>query len=405
MPAYSYTAIDSNGNKKKSITNADSERQARQYIRELGFTPYSVELAAQKETNNKTSSIFTRLSLTSTELALITRQMGTMLTSGLPLDEALLAAASQTDSNKTRKLLASVRSTVLEGGSLATAFSAYPSAFPRMYCATVAAGEKSGNLGIILERLAEYTESSADFQQKILAALVYPILLSVISILVVSGLMIYVVPDIIQVFIDSGQELPALTKGLLVITERFEDYGLWFLLILLTLFVALVKLVKIPLLKLKIDRIFLKAFFLKKFSRTFNAIRYVSTLHILNSSGVTLVEGMKIAQQVVPNTYLRHELAYATKNVTEGVSLSNALKNIPEFPTFFIHMIKSGEKSGRLDEMLYRAYSTQEKELQRWISTMVSLFEPMTLVVMGSVVMVIVLAILLPILNMNQMVV
>lgn len=405
MPAFSYIAIKPSGKKIKGVTQADSQRHARQIIRELGLTPYSIDIAGEGLKQGPRTAVFNKKSLSSSELAIVTRQLGTMIQAGLPLEEALMASSLNTEQNKIKELLAAVRAKVMEGETLANALGEFPKAFPFMFRSTIAAGEKSGELGLILNRLADHTEASAEFKQRVGLALIYPVLLCVMSILIVSGLMIYIVPDIIQVFVDSGQELPALTLGLMNLSAALERYGVWILLVIALAIVALTHLLRTPALRLKLDKIALIIPVVKKFTRSYNAVRYFSTLHILSYAGVPLVEAMEISAEVIPNAFLRNQFNQATTRVKEGVALSIALKNIKFVPPIFVHMIASGEASGELDQMLERSSQSQEKELQRWVTVLVGLFEPATLIIMGGVVMLIVLAILLPILNMNQLVV
>lgn len=404
MPAYQYIAINNKGKRIKGAIQADTEKQARTALREKSLTPLKINAVAEKNTPKKVASFFNK-TLSTYDLSLTTRQISAMLLAGLPIDESLSAAAEQTEKRSVRALLLSIKSHVMEGMSLAKAMEEYPTAFSSMYCSTIAAGEKAGHLGEVMSRLADHTEESAEFKQNVVTAMVYPIILIVVSVIIVTGLMIYVVPDVIKVFTDTGQELPFLTKGLMGISHFLQTSGGWFALVLMCISLSFFHFVRKPQVQQKLHRFYLKIPIIKKLFRNFNSARYISTLHILTSSGVPLLEAMEISGKIVPNVEIKKMLLNAAIKVKEGASLSKALGQIPHFPPVVIHLIASGEASGELDQMLNRAAKNQEKELERWVTMATSLIEPATLLIMGFIVMLIVLAILLPILNMNQLIV
>lgn len=407
MAVFDYQALNTQGQTRKGSMEADSARQARQQLREQGLIPLLLEEAAEKHQGRKLSLSGFKLSgptLSARELALVTRQLATLIQSSLPLEESLAAIAQQSESARVKSLMLAVRSKVLEGHSLANSLGEFPRAFPKLYRATVAAGEHSGHLDKVMNRLADHTETSHAFRQKVQMAMVYPILLLVMAVAIVAGLMVYVVPDVIKVFVGTGQELPALTRGLVAISDFIGNWGWLCVPVILLLVLAGGALLHRPHFRLSFHRQLLHLPFIKRLSRGFNAARYASTLSILTSSGVPLVDGMKIATQVLSNEFLKDKLQLATQQVTEGGSLHQALDDTGYFPPMMLHMIASGEASGELDAMLERTATHQESDLQNFITVVVGLFEPIMLLFMGVTVMLIVMAILLPILNLNQLV-
>lgn len=407
MAAYDYQALDFHGSQQKGTLEADSLRQARQLLRERQLTPLKVEAsAAQEQPGARLGGLKLSWSrgLSARDLALITRQMATLVQAGLPLEEILAAVAAQSERPRLRSMLLAVRGKVLEGHALAQSLAEFPRAFPHLYRATVAAGEHSGHLDLVMNRLADYTENSQVFRQKIQMAMIYPILLLLLSILIVSGLMVYVVPDVIKVFVGTGQELPALTQGLVALSALVSRYGWLLLLAVVASVIALRYCLRLPKFRMRLHRQWLHLPLVKRLSRGFNTARYASTLSILSSSGVPLVDGMKIASEVLSNEYLQQHLHTATQRVSEGMSLHRALAESGYFPPMMLHMIASGEASGELDAMLARTAQYQERDLQSLVTVMVGLFEPAMLLLMGVTVLLIVLAILLPILNLNQLV-
>lgn len=403
MAAYEYLALSSAGEKKTGSLEADSARQARQLLRDRKLAPIDVTRAADKDRSSGQLHWLSR-SINAKNRAMITRQMATLVQAGLPLEEVIGAVAEQCEDGKIRSMLLAIRSKILEGHSLAQSLKAFPRAFPHLYRATVAAGEHSGHLDLVMNQLADYTENAQDFRQKVHMAMVYPVILLTLAIAIIWGLMVYVVPDVIAVFVDTGQGLPPLTAALVAFSDFIAGYS-WLLLIVLFLVIIAVRgLLQLPKVRLLVDQWLLHLPFIRKFSRGFNTARYTSTLSILSSSGVALVDGMKIAGDVVSNKHLQQQLAMATQKVSEGTSLHKALTETGYFPPIMLHMIASGESSGKLDNMLERTAKQQEQDLQNLISLMVGLFEPFMLIFMGVTVLLIVLAILLPILSLNQLV-
>lgn len=403
MAAYDYVALDSNGRKKRGVLEADSSRQIRQLLRDKGWMPLEVDESSAKQQRKQLSDLLGP-GISVNDLALITRQLATLVQGALPLEESLNAVAQQTEKPAIRSMLLAVRAKVLEGHSLAKSLAEFPRAFPELYCATVAAGEQSGYLDKVLNRLADYTESSSESRQKIKLALLYPIILLLLSILIVSGLMVYVVPDVVEVFVDSGQQLPALTVGLITISDFLRSYGILLLALILAAALAFRFALTKPSFRLAYDRRLLELPLVGRVSRGINTARFASTLSILTSSAVPLVEALKISGEVLSNRWLKVKVKEVTQQVTEGGSLHASLQQAGYFPPMMIHMIASGESSGELDMMLERVAANQEREIQGFIAVMLGLFEPLMLLFMGACVLLIVLAILLPILNINQLV-
>jgi len=402
MAAFEYKALDDKGRQKKGVLEADSARQVRQQLREKGWAPLAVEMTAEKKSG---SGLFSRRrSIGVKDLALLTRQIATLVQSGIPVEETLSAVASQSEKPAIRSMMLAIRSKVLEGHTLADSLAEFPGAFPKLYRSTVAAGEHAGHLDLVLNRLADYTESRQQARQKIQLAAIYPVILSVVAIAIVVFLLTYVVPDIIEVFVNNGQELPPLTQGLLAVSGFLGDWGPALLVVLILLFVLFRFMLTKDSFRFAYHKRLLYMPFIKRLSRGTNTSQFASTLSILNSSGVPLVDAMRISAEVLTNDCLKASLGESALRVSEGASLYKSLEQTGYFPPMMIHMIASGESSGELDQMLERTAAHQESDLQGLIETIVGLFEPLMLLFMGFVVLIIVLAIMLPILNMSNLV-
>lgn len=403
MAAFEYLALDPRGREQKGLIEADSPRQARQLLREKQWAPLEVKQAKSKEDVSRGGLSFGR-GLSARDLALVTRQLATLVQAALPIEEALRAAAAQSTSAKIKSMLLAVRARVMEGHSLAAALREYPSAFPELYRATVEAGEHAGHLGLVLDQLADYTDQRQQSRQKIQLALLYPVILMVASLAIVVLLLGYVVPDVVKVFVNTGQELPALTRGLIATSDVVKNWGWLIVLGLIGAVLAMRAALRDPALRLRWHAFILRIPLIGRLSRATNTARFASTLAILTRSGVPLVEALSIAAAVIANLRIRERVVEAAQKVREGSSLTRALDSTGEFPPMMLHMIASGEKSGELDQMLARTARNQENDLAAQVSLLVGLFEPFMLVFMGAVVLVIVLAILMPILSLNQLV-
>lgn len=407
MPAFQYKALTASGAKKKGVVEADGVKSASVQIKNLGLVPLEIEEARGKKGKSpaaNSSSFRAPRSLGSAQLCLVTRQLSTLVTAGLPIEGCLAAISSQSEKTSTQNLLASVRSSVREGMSLADSLRQFPGSFSPLYCSTVAAGEQSGHLGLVLQRLADYTEAQQDFKQRIQLALVYPVILVILSIVIVIALMVFVVPDVVEVIITAGQELPMLTKALIQTSDFLVSWGWALLIVIVLLFGGFQVLFRDEKRKLKLHKSYTKIPLIRSYSKSANSIQFISTLAIMVNSGIALIETMKVATGVVSNRFFRRQLSEALQKVKEGSSLHKALIDTKLFPAMMLHLIASGETTGELGPMLQRAATAQETELQRKVSTLVGLFEPATLLIMGVVVLTIVAAILMPILSMNQLV-
>ena len=404
MAAYAYLALDAQGRQHKGLLEADSPRQARALLRERQLSPLQVSAARAREDEQPRHGLRLSRGLSAAELALLTRQLATLIQAALPIEEALRAAAAQAASARVKGMLLAVRSGVLEGQSLAQSLAAFPAAFPELYRATVAAGEHAGHLGLVLEQLADYTEQRQQSRQKIQLALLYPLILMIASLTIVGFLLGYVVPDVVKVFVNTGQSLPALTRGLIAVSALLKHWG-WLILLLLAGGLVLLRLwLRPPTRRQRWHALQLRLPLFGRLLRATQTARFASTLAILCRSGVPLVEALAIAAAVIGNLHIRHKVMLAAQQVREGSSLTRALQASEEFPPMMLHMIASGEKSGELEQMLARTARNQENDLAAQVALLVGLFEPFMLVFMGGVVLLIVLAILLPILSLNQLV-
>ena len=403
MAAFEYLALDPQGRQQKGLLEADSPRQARQLLRDKQLTPLEVKQARGRE-QKKTGALSFGQGLGARDLAMLTRQLATLVQAALPIEEALRAAAAQSTTAKIKSMLLAVRGRVLEGHSLAASLSEYPAAFPELYRATVAAGEHAGHLGLVLDQLADYTEQRQQSRQKIQLALLYPVILMVASLTIVCFLLGYVVPDVVKVFVNTGQELPMLTRGLIATSAVVKSWGWLMALLLIGGVISFRLALRDEALQRRWDAFVLAIPLVGRLARATNTARFASTLAILSKSGVPLVEALSIAAAVIANLRIRDKVIIAAQTVREGSSLTRALETSGEFPPMMLHMIASGEKSGELDQMLARTARNQENDLAAQVALLVGLFEPFMLVFMGAVVLVIVLAILLPILSLNQLV-
>ena len=408
MAAFQYEALDASGKKIRGVATGDSARLVRQDLRSQGLTPLSVasveETGYQASDSIDRSSVGSRQKLSTTDLAVITRQFATLLDSGLTIENALVGLVEQSDSYRVKTILTGVRSMVLEGRSLADGLRRFPKAFPELYIASVAAGELTGHLEEVLDRLADYTESQHDIRQKIGTALAYPILLTLVSIVIIIGLMTYVVPKVVRVFEDNEQVLPLLTRILIQISEFLQNYGIILGLILAAGVFLFTMMIRYPGPKFSFHTMILGTPGIRRLSKSLNTARMARTLAILIGSGVPLLSALKSASDVLMNVVLKSHLVKASEEVEQGASLSRALSRSKIFPALFTQMVASGEASGRLSEMLEKSATALEKESESRIAIIVSLFEPLMILFMGLVVLIIVLAILLPIIDLNQII-
>lgn len=401
MPAFAYQALDQTGKTQRGVMQGDTARAVRASLRERGMNP--LEVAPVAETSSQRASFF-RHGLSSAQLALLTRQLATLLKAGLPVDEALGALAEQNDDQRMRTLVMSLRSRVLEGSALATALNDAPESFPEIYRASIAAGEQSGRLDEVLARLADYTEARDALKQKMWAALAYPILLTLVAVAVVTGLLVYVVPQIVGVFTQMHQVLPWPTRALLALSAFVKVWG-WLLLIAIVVAAIGGRLaLRTEQVRFAWHEIVLKIPFVGKLVRAANTARCTRTLALLTASAVPLLDSLSIGAQVMPNLPMRLAVKKAALKVREGSSFSRALGESGYFPPVALRLIASGERAGELERMLDEAANHQSRELDRWMSAMTAIIGPLVILFVGAMVLFIVLAILLPIFDMNQMV-
>ena len=405
MAAFEYTVLDEKGNEKKGVIESDSPRQARALLRERGLMPINIDSAATQDrkqiSGNKPVS---KRGISATDLALFTRQIATLVRAALPLDEALSAVGQQTEKARIQSMIFAIRARVLEGHTLATGLGDFPRVFPELYRATVAAGEQSGHLDTVLDRLADYAESRQQMNAKITQASVYPAILTFVALMVVGGLLVFVVPKIVAVFETSGQDLPVLTRIMISLSEFLQAW--WWLLAIAASAgtFALKKFLQIPFNKSRYHLLLLRIPLVGRLVRGVNSARFARTFSILIASGIPAVDALKLSAPVITNMPMRAAVDDAASRVREGSSIYSALQRSKLFPPMTLHLIASGERSGNLQDMLEKAAQQQERELETLIATFMGLFEPLLIVVMGGIVLLIVLAILLPIMNMNDLV-
>lgn len=405
MSAFEYTALNATGGQERGLIEGDTARHARATLRDRGLMP--LEIREVQEKSAQQTALFGGSrggSISVTELTLFTRQLATLVRSGLPLDEALTAVSQQSESKRVKRIALGVRSAVLEGSSLAQALNQFPNAFPPLFRATVEAGEQSGKLDNILERLAEYVERRQELQQKVLLASLYPVILTVVAIGVVVLLLAYVVPQVVGVYSDMKQELPGLTKGLIALSDFVRDYGMYVGAALVVALIIFNRMMRNEDFRRKVHRFQLRLPLIGRLTRGANTGRFTRTLGILFGSGVPILDAMRIGTQVVSNVPMRDAIDIATTKVREGAPLARSLGESKLFPPIALHLIASGESSGRLDEMLDSAARNQEREVETLVGALVAILGPVLILAMGGIVLLIVLAILLPIFDLNQLV-
>ncbi len=402
MGAFEYTALDEKGRERKGVLEGDASRQIRQQLREQGLTPLSVEEVQQREARAKKTLFFRRIS--STDLALITRQWATLVRAGLPIDEVLTIVSKQSEKPRLKSMMAAVRSRVMEGHPLAVALADFPQVFSGLFRSTVAAGEQSGHLEVVLERLADYTEGRQELSQKIMLALIYPAVLTLVAILVVAFLMAVVVPKVVGVFENTGAELPWATLALIGFSDFLQQYGFLLLVSIIAAAGVFLYMYRFENFRRRVHLILLSLPIFRRLVRGVETSRFARTFSILVASGVPALEGMRISAQVMTNIPMREAVDEAAKRVREGSGIHLALEACGYFPPMTVNLISSGEASGNLEDMLDRAASGQEREVETLIAGAMGLFEPLLIVAMGGIVLFIVIAILLPIFDMNQLV-
>ncbi|WP_021022566.1 type II secretion system inner membrane protein GspF [Salinivibrio costicola] len=409
MGAFDYQALDARGRKRKGVIEADTARQARQQLRDKGFTPLDVNATRRQRANQKASAsqpLFSQRNrgIRTQELSLITRQLATLIDASMPLEECLKAVAEQAEKPRTGSMMTSVRARVMEGYTLADALADYPQVFNELYRAMIAAGEKAGYLSTVLSRLADYVENRQRIQSTLLQAMLYPAILTFFSVVIVAFLLATVVPDIVGQFVQTGQALPASTQFLLNASDFITDWGIWVVSALILIGVSIRALLKDTQRRLVWDKKILSLPVIGRVARGLNTSRFARTLAICTASAIPLLDGMKVAAQVMSNQYVRMRVLEAADKVREGASLRVALDQSRLFPPMMLHMIASGERSGDLEPMLSRAADNQDKDFEAQVNVALGIFGPLMIVLMAGLVLFIVVATLMPIIAMNDMV-
>lgn len=405
MPAFRYEAVDAGGATKKGVVNADSPRAARADLRTQGLTPLNVELiAAQLDASGAARSRGFGERLSQVELALFTRQLASLLEAGLPLEQAFTALLEQAERPYVRDLIASIRSEVIGGSAFSSALSRHPRDFAEIYRALVSSGEQIGQLSRVLSRLADYIERRNALVQKVRLAFTYPAIVTVVAFAIVIFLLTYVVPQIVSVFANTKQKLPFLTVMMLAISDFVRAYGIYVGILLAGAFWLWRRALRNPDLKRRWHTWLLSAPVYGKFERSLNTARFASTLAITTGSGVPILRALETSRDTLSNVAMRELVEQATASVREGVSLARALSAQKHFPPMLVHMIRAGEITGELPSMLERAANSQQADLERRTLTIAGLLEPVLILAMGLVVLLIVLAVLMPIIEINQLV-
>lgn len=405
MAAFEYKALDAKGKTKKGVIEGDNGRQVRARLKEQGLIPVEVsETRQQSKKKSEQPSLFQfKRGLSTPDLALVTRQLATLVQSGMPLEECLRAVSEQSEKPRIRTMLLAVRSKVTEGYTLADSLADYPYVFDDLFRSMVSAGEKSGHLDSVLERLADYAENRQKMRSKLQQALIYPVVLVVFAIGIVAFLLAAVVPKIVGQFVQMGQELPQSTQFLLASSEFIQSWGLQLLVAVIVMTYLFKYALSKPNVRLKWDRKIIAMPLVGKIARGLNTSRFARTLSICTSSAIPILEGMRVAVDVMSNHYVKQQVLIATDNVREGSSLRRALEQTKLFPPMMLHMIASGEQSGELEAMLTRAADNQDANFESTVNIALGIFTPTLIALMAGLVLFIVMATLMPILEMNNL--
>jgi general secretion pathway protein F len=398
---FRYRALDDAGKKMAGTLSAESVREARALLRSRGLFPLDVEDGATR--GGAKDAVFSG-GLRSSELCLLTRQWATLLISGLTMEQSLTTMIEQAERDLVRDVLAGLRREILAGASLRAALDRFPTDFPAIYRASIAAGEKSGELSKVMLQLADYLERRSALRQKTIQALVYPILVASVAMMVVIGLMTYVVPSVVSVFQQGKQALPWLTRALIAVSAFIREWGWLAALGLIAAGFGFRAALRDEVFRMNWDKRLLRMPVLGTYLRNLDATRFASTLSILASSGVPLLEALDACSRVVVRRPLVEAIGHATVHVREGMPLSSALMRTRQFPPILVHMIASGEATGRLGALLERAAQLQQADVENRTAMFTTLIEPVMLLAMGGLVLLIVLAVMQPIIELNVMI-
>ena len=403
MTAFRYQAVDAGGRPSNGVIEATSQAQAREALRARALLPVSLsEAGAGPKAGAKWRAPHIRKPVSGKMLAQITRQLATLLENDIRLEDALNTIGRQTSRAAARAVVLDLRRRVVEGHAFSEALSAHKDVFPEHYRASVAAGERAGRLDTVLAHLAEFTEGRQANQQTVRLALLYPVFLALVSGAIIALLLTNVVPDIVKVYRRREEDLPMLTEALIAVSEFLANLGVWLLAGALLGLVGMAWVTKRPDIALKIDRRFMALPAFGTFAARRHAAQFSATLSMLVQSGVPLVDAMRIAAQVLSNRFVRQQLLAAATDVSEGAALDRALAKAGCLPPMFVAMVSGAARSGELGPILARSAATQQRELDASVKAVVALVEPVVLLVMGGIVLLVVMAILSPIVNLNR---
>ena len=403
MPAYSYSALDAQGAPQQGVLEADTARGARSALRARALVPLSVEPLGQAAAG-ASPALFQGRAFSSNQLAIWTRQLAGLVSAGLPLERALSSLADEAEYPRQRDLVATVRAEVNGGASLATALAQHPREFGGIFVAVIGAGEHSGKLGLVLERLADDLEEQQNLRAKLIGAALYPAIVSVVALAIVLFLLAYVVPQVAAVFAGSNRALPLLTQIMLGISAFVRGYG-WLLLALLVALGIGARLAwRSAAFRLRFDAALLRVPVIGRLARGYNAARFAGTLAMLGEAGVPILKSLQAASDTLSNSAMQDDALQALVLVREGAPLASALAHRQRFPALLAMFARLGEQTGQLPAMLDRAAVQLRNEVQRRAMQLATLLEPLLIVAMGLVVMLIVLAVLMPIIQLNQLV-
>lgn len=405
MPAFAFEALSADGHTRKGTIEADSAKAARGLLRAQALVPLKVDALANTNTaDNPGVVFFKRRVFSANALSVWTRQLAGLVSSGLPLERALASLSTEADREAERNLVARLRAEVNSGSTFAKALAEHPREFSTIYIAVIGAGEQSGQLAVVLEHLAQDLEDQQNLHAKLLGAALYPAIVSAVALGIVLFLMAYVVPQVASVFVGSKKALPFLTVVMLALSDMVRQYGGLVLVIGAVGIFAARQALKTPALRYRFDAAWLTLPIIGKLSRSFNAARFASTLAMLAAAGVPILKALQAAADTLSNHALRQDAQDALVAVREGAPLASALAQKKRFPGLLSMFARLGEQTGQLPLMLQRAAHQLSTEVQRKAMQLATLLEPLLIVVMGAVVMLIVLAVLLPIIEMNQLV-
>lgn len=399
MATFHYEALDAAGRTKKGVLTADSQRLARQELKKTGLLPVSLEPV----TAEKGGTTGARKRIREGDLVLATRQMATLVDASMPVEEALQAVSTEMDRPGIRQIFLSIRERVMEGWKMSDALAEHPRSFSALFRGVIASGEASGEFGKVLSRLADMLEKNRAIRMKALMALIYPAFLLIVMLMVISGLMIFVIPKIVEQFDTLGGKLPFLTRAVIGISDFLANWGLWLLLALVAGMIGFSQGLRLPAFRLGVDRFVLRLPIIGNLARQLDAARFSRTLATLTAAGTPLLPALQAARQTVVNRETDRRIASVVTGVSEGAALSGAIRKSAAFPPMLSYMIAAGERSGDMSPMLEKTAATMESEFDTVITLALRLIEPLIIIIMGALVLCIVLAIMLPILQINTL--